>query len=603
MIDRLLETSRARFTFVLGKGGVGKTTTAGAVAVALADQGLATHLISTDPAHSLSDLFRQSLSSGRAEPCECAPSLHLEEFDAASALRRWRERAEESVRALLERGTYLDAEDIQDFMEQALPGADEFMGALRLTELARGPAARVVVDTAPTGHALRLLDAGRILEGWLTALGALERKGQVVASRLARRPVRFPSEDLLDQMEAHALGLRELLQEAAFVLVSRPESMVREETRRLREELTARDLPVAVEVRIGGGAEDDTPGVLVVPPGDRPRGCEALRGWTRGWAAPTPASERRAGPAVVISRSAPLGVEALADLLWGGRERLLFVGKGGVGKTTCATACAVVLSARLRVILLSTDPAGSLSDLVGRPVTRAGVQVSEGLLVRQVEAEADFHEFRDRYRSNIEEFVERLGIRGDPALDRNVLESILELAPPGLDELVGMTALAEQGTEDVTIVDASPTGHFLRLVETPQLALSWIRALLRFLLKYRSVTGLGEPAERLLEFSRRIRALREALTDERRSGALPVVLHEPMVLAETRRLCEGLARAGIPVAGLIHNRVKPEEAAGKADPLVCTSGDVPVIAAPSRTEPITNLEEAGAFFYEWRRVA
>ena len=136
MIAALQERLTARFTFVVGKGGVGKTTAACAIALAAADAHSTTHLISTDPAHSLADVFQQTLTSSPA-PSDCNPDLLPEELDARAAAARWLERAQPALLDLIEKGTYLDAEDARALLDLTLPGVDEIMGAVRLAELAQ----------------------------------------------------------------------------------------------------------------------------------------------------------------------------------------------------------------------------------------------------------------------------------------------------------------------------------------------------------------------------------------------------------------------------------------------------------------------------------
>src|SRR5919106_383864 len=141
MIEPLLARLPNRFILVVGKGGVGKTTTAGAIALACADRGDTTHLISTDPAHSIADLF---------EHRSCSDQLVLEEFHARAYADVLFARIQPALVELVERGTYLDEADARGFLDLSLPGLDEVMAALRLTELHRDTTKqRIVVDTAP----------------------------------------------------------------------------------------------------------------------------------------------------------------------------------------------------------------------------------------------------------------------------------------------------------------------------------------------------------------------------------------------------------------------------------------------------------------------
>src|SRR5688572_24433722 len=118
MIDRLLARAPTRFVFVVGKGGVGKTTTAGAIALAFADNKESTRLISTDPAHSIADLFLNQ---------RCNPNLTIEEFDARSYADEFFGELRVPFVELIERGTYLDEADAASFLDLSIPGIDEVM--------------------------------------------------------------------------------------------------------------------------------------------------------------------------------------------------------------------------------------------------------------------------------------------------------------------------------------------------------------------------------------------------------------------------------------------------------------------------------------------
>ena len=146
------------YEFIGGKGGVGKTTTAAALALAAAGARHRTLVVSTDPAHSLGDALGQRVGAGVTRvPASGAP-LDALELDADRALARWLRARRGSLRLIAERGTYLDDADVDRFLGLSFPGVDELGGLLELTRVAAaGRYDTVVVDTAPTGHTLRLL--------------------------------------------------------------------------------------------------------------------------------------------------------------------------------------------------------------------------------------------------------------------------------------------------------------------------------------------------------------------------------------------------------------------------------------------------------------
>ena len=567
----------APFIFVVGKGGVGKTTTAGALSLALADRGTRTHLISTDPAHSLADLFQHAVG-GEVVASPCSDHLHIEEFEAERAAAAWLERALEPVAEIIERGTYFDADDVTAFSRLALPGIDEMMAVLRLTDLARTTCdtgdRRVVVDTAPTGHTLRLLDAAATHEAIARALRAMADKATAVAGAMTGRGVRMRGEDVIDQLDAYVAAYRErVLAPAAFVVATRPGAVIEAETARLIEELRRRRLRVAAILSVGehfdpephepppgtdsgaaGPPRAAVPLRLGVPVLSDVSGCAGLRAWHEHVGAgrgattgPGPAPRPSAGPGPAPS--------PILDWLDETAPRLLlFAGKGGVGKTTCAAAAALALAGTRDVVLYSTDPACSLADVLGP----AGAVSVERLRVRQVAPAEQLERLRDSYREDVVAALERVGLSQSATLDRRVIESLWDLAPPGVDELAATASiLTASASHETIVIDSSPTGHFLRLLEMPDIALGWTQQLMRVFVKYRIAGVAGRAAESLIELSHELKALREALHDGTSTAVIVVTLDEPMVRAETERLVATLGAAHIRVAAVLVNRSAP----------------------------------------------
>src|ERR1035441_4685790 len=153
-----------------GKGGVGKTTCATAAALRLS--GLAPDrsllLVSTDPAHSVRDSL-----AGYAPPGK----LQVLELDAQQCLTKFREQNGGMLREIAAAGTFLDDEDINQFLNLSLPGLYELMA---LFEIASWVETRrydcTVVDTAPSGHTLRLLAMPELIGRWLGMLEVLLAK-------------------------------------------------------------------------------------------------------------------------------------------------------------------------------------------------------------------------------------------------------------------------------------------------------------------------------------------------------------------------------------------------------------------------------------------
>jgi arsenite-transporting ATPase len=278
---------------------------------------------------------------------------------------------------------------------------------------------------------------------------------------------------------------------------------------------------------------------------------------------------------------------------------MFFAGKGGVGKSTCAAAYAMGLARARDVLLVSTDPAGSLGDVFGVPVDADGTRVAPRLVARQVDAEADFARFRRTHRENIRAVFADLGVRDTAVLDRRVLESIVDMAPPGLDEIFAVQAILEgQGAHHVLIVDTAPTGHFLRLLEMPETALAWTRALLRVLLKYRSVLSLDGLAQDLLVWAKQLKSLLQLLADPARSGVVVVTMPETLARRETDRLVAALRRESVPVAAVVHNRWTPNASA--ADPQPRAPQPWTVLLSPLLPIPPVGADALEALADRWR---
>ncbi|MBX3469353.1 MAG: ArsA family ATPase, partial [Planctomycetes bacterium] len=251
-----------RWRLFAGKGGVGKTTCAAAAALDAAARGARVLLVSTDPAHSLGDALRRRLGP---RPTRVA-GLHACELDARAALRGWLDARRGAFVQAAARGTVLREDEAERLLGLAVPGADELMGLLEVDRLARaGRHDLVVVDTAPTGHTLRLLDAPEALGRLARVLDGLLAKHRWLAERFGRGHRPDAADALVAELAGDAARLTTRLRDPAACAVTWV--------------LGPEDLPVA-ETRAGlqalaglGVATSE----VVVNRLTRARGCPACR--------------------------------------------------------------------------------------------------------------------------------------------------------------------------------------------------------------------------------------------------------------------------------------------------------------------------------------
>ena len=572
-----------RITLVVGKGGVGKTTCATGIAASFAARGERTLLVSTDPAAALADVTGTPVGTSET-PVPEHDDLSARQLSASALRRDFLERWRTVIAEIVDRGTYLAREEIDGLVDAALPGGDEIFALLALADLfARVPATydRVVVDTAPTGHTLRLLELPKTFRALVEILDLMQEKHRFMVRALARRYRRDEADAFLDEMRARVDGLRRVLADGATLacaVITRPEPMVVAETVRFRQTLQALGISVAALVvnavdSATGQSSASTDEIDATIPRFRiplaaqpPRGIDAIAELFSRVAIDEvkpgrETSSRGAGPAPGSLESQPVDPLSLT------RPFTIVGGKGGVGKSTvaCALAIAAADQGEGAVLLVSTDPAPSIADALGETGatwTREDEEHSlddlPGLVVRQMDATAAFARLRDAYQDRIDELFDSIVGHGiDVSRDRAVLRELLALAPPGVDELFALSILGDALVERrfaTVVVDPAPTGHLLRLLEMPALALDWTHRLMRLMLEYRNVIALGETAGELLDFAKRTRAIDALLRDPARCGLVIVALDEPVVRSETVRLAAAARTRGVDVIGVIWNR-------------------------------------------------
>jgi len=293
---------------------------------------------------------------------------------------------------------------------------------------------------------------------------------------------------------------------------------------------------------------------------------------------------------------------------------LLFTGKGGVGKTTVAAATAVATAASgLRTLILSTDPAHSLSDAFGVALGDQPTEVRDNLWGGELDTRARFEAAWTDVREYV---VDVLDWAGAGALEAEELSVV-----PGLDEVFALADLRERalsGVYDVIVVDCAPTAETLRLLSLPDV-LAWYMD--RVFDSQRRLTKLARPVMARManmpiardsvfaavrRFYDRLDGVRELLTDGSTTTARLVVNPERLVVAEARRTFTYLSLFGYHVDAVIANRMLPAEL---SDPWfdewkriqsthLTTIEDafapVPILAAELAAEELVGVERLGA---------
>lgn len=240
-----------KFLFFGGKGGVGKTTMAAATAIQAADMGIRTLLVSTDPAHSVSDSLNQQIGGDSYTDVVGVSGLQAIELDTENAMRSYSGLVSQQDPT----GLVSDFLGGDDPSALSPPGADETVAFIQLLEFIRNPEFEIVVfDTAPTGHTLKLLQLPEMTQTWLFRLIKMRRRiGGVMSgmktlfgggSGASENEAFEKLEELRDQVE-FARGHLQNPKETEFVAVTIPTIMALWETERLIKALYEVTFPIS----------------------------------------------------------------------------------------------------------------------------------------------------------------------------------------------------------------------------------------------------------------------------------------------------------------------------------------------------------------------
>ena len=257
---------------------------------------------------------------------------------------------------------------------------------------------------------------------------------------------------------------------------------------------------------------------------------------------------------------------------------LFFGGKGGVGKTTCASAVALAASrAGKRVLLVSTDPAHSTSDIFEKPFSADEREIYPRLSGIEIDANLEARRYIDNAKAGIARMFSH-------AVAREAERQIeLASAMPGVEEValfdrIGDLIVNRFDAYDLLIFDTAPTGHTLRLLRMPELVMTWMTALSK---RRRALLSLNQeidqvrlapeainpeddPILRTLEARReKLEQVRARLMQHNFTGFVLVLIPERLPIEETSRAVEVLRESNVNVCGVVVNRLLPADLDGE----------------------------------------
>ncbi|MBD1861191.1 MULTISPECIES: ArsA family ATPase [Trichocoleus] len=572
-----------------GKGGVGKTTLSCGFARRWAkqfpDQQIL--LVSTDPAHSLGDVL-QVETSNTSHALADLPNLQVRSLDAAALLQNFKARYGRVLELLVERGSFVQGEDLSPVWNLSWPGLDELMGILEIQRLLReGEADRVVVDMAPSGHTINLFKLVDFLDELLAALELFQEKHRVLSQSFTGRYTADDADAFLHEMKAELLTGRQLLQNpdcTACLVVAIAEPMSFLETRRFLEALNQLQIPLGgllvnhILTPLEGGdryyeqqeilGKFQTLGeqpIFTVPQQlGEPVGSVALDHLVP-----------QIAPLEVVVSTPPVIVQwptkvspGFEDFMAAGRQLLLVGGKGGVGKTTVAAAIAWGMAEQhpdRQVRVISIDPAHSLGDAFGQPLGHQPTALTQNLTGQEIDASQVLEQFREEYLWELAEMMSGDSSEGDRTLSiaygPEAWRRIAAQALPGIDEMLSLITvidLLERQEQDLIILDTAPTGHLLRFLEMPTALGDWLAWIFKLWIKYQDVLGRTEFMGRLRSLRQRVMQAQKRLQDPKYTEFILVLQAQSAIVAEGQRLAQSLAEMGVPQRYVVHNRFAPE---------------------------------------------